>query len=71
VLRLYAIVLGLLSSVGFSPPQRPPANYDETRVPAYVLPDPLVRTNGTRVTTPQAWRSGRRPELLRLFAREM
>ncbi|HEX2310816.1 MAG TPA: hypothetical protein VHH91_08875, partial [Vicinamibacterales bacterium] len=71
MLRLHAVVLAVLSSVGLSPPQQPPANYDETRVPAYVLPDPLVRTNGTRVTTPQAWRSVRRPELLRLFAREM
>jgi hypothetical protein len=72
VLRLQTIVFFLLTGVGLlSAPQRPPGNYDETRVPAYVLPDPLVRTNGTRVTTPQAWRSVRRPELLRLFAREM
>jgi hypothetical protein len=48
--------------------QQPSANYDEARVPGYVLPDPLIRVDGSRVTTPQAWRSLRRPELLRLFA---
>jgi hypothetical protein len=51
--------------------QRPAPNYEESRVPAYVLPDPLVRADGTRVTTVQAWRSSRRPELLRLFEAEV
>ena len=45
-------------------------NYDETRVPAFVLPDPLVRADGSRVITPQAWRT-RRSELLHLFATEV
>ena len=42
-------------------------NYDETLVPKYVLPDPLVRTDGTRVENAEAWRSRRRPEILKLF----
>jgi hypothetical protein len=35
------------------------------------LPDPLVRDDGTRVTTAAEWREKRRPELIELFAREM
>ncbi|MDP3849300.1 MAG: acetylxylan esterase [Luteolibacter sp.] len=40
--------------------------YDETQVPSYTLPDPLVFKNGSPVTTPAEWEK-RREELLRLF----
>ena len=43
------------------------ANYDERKVPPYVLPDPLVLADGTKLTTPEAWRTRRRPEILKLF----
>lgn len=43
------------------------ANYDESKVPAYTLPDPLVLQDGTRVTDPRSWKNRRRPEILRLF----
>ncbi|HEX8204276.1 MAG TPA: acetylxylan esterase, partial [Isosphaeraceae bacterium] len=49
--------------------QQPDINYDESQVPAYTLPDPLVAADGDRVTTPEAWRQRRRPELLHLFER--
>ncbi|HID22114.1 MAG TPA: acetylxylan esterase, partial [Planctomycetaceae bacterium] len=42
-------------------------NYDESKVPAYTLPDPLVALDGRRVTTPQMWLEVRRPEILELF----
>lgn len=45
----------------------PPINYDESKVPAYTLPDPLVMLDGQRVTDAATWRQKRRPELLRLF----
>ncbi|HVZ66424.1 MAG TPA: acetylxylan esterase [Lacunisphaera sp.] len=45
-------------------------NYDEAKVPAYALPDPLVRNDGSRVTNAAAW-PARRAELLRLFAEEV
>ena len=49
----------------------PPANTDESKVPPYTLPDPLVCVDGTRVTDPAMWKSKRRPELLRLFDSEI
>jgi hypothetical protein len=45
----------------------PTANYDESKVGSYTLPDPLVLLNGQRVTDAQMWRDQRRPEILQLF----
>ena len=42
-------------------------NYDESKVPAYTLPDPLILNNGEPVTDAQTWYSQRRPEILELF----
>lgn len=41
--------------------------FDEARVPAYTLPDPLRMQDGTPVADAAAWRAKRRPEVLRLF----
>ncbi len=43
------------------------ANYDEAKVPDYILPDPLVFDDGTPVVDPGAWTARRRPEILALF----
>ena len=43
------------------------ANYDESRVPDYVLPDPLVNEDGSAVKTASDWEKIRRPEILGLF----
>lgn len=51
--------------------QRPGTIADETAVPPYTLPDPLAFESGERVATAADWRSRRRPELLRLFEREV
>ncbi|MHB8898399.1 MAG: glucuronyl esterase domain-containing protein [Thermoguttaceae bacterium] len=50
---------------------QPEANYDENRVPAYSLPDPLVCTDGTPVRDAATWQSRRRPEILALFEKEV
>jgi (4-O-methyl)-D-glucuronate---lignin esterase len=43
------------------------AHYDESLVPEYTLPDPLICEDGTPVTDTETWTSKRRPEILRLF----
>ncbi|MCA9140777.1 MAG: DUF1080 domain-containing protein [Planctomycetales bacterium] len=47
--------------------RRPEFNYDESKVPDFTLPDPLVSTDGETVVTPTQWNEVRRPELLELF----
>src|SRR5690606_38923340 len=42
-------------------------NYDESKVPAYTLPDPLTFANGKKVRSAKDWTSGRRAEILELF----
>lgn len=42
-------------------------NYDESKVPEFDLPDPLVAEDGRRIDSAEAWRSKRRPEIQRLF----
>ena len=46
-------------------------NRDESKVPSYVLPDPLVCANGQPVTTANQWRTQRRGDLLDLFRTHM
>jgi (4-O-methyl)-D-glucuronate---lignin esterase len=41
--------------------------FDEAQVPAYVLSDPLLMQNGTKVDTAEKWGATRRGEILRLF----
>lgn len=47
-----------------------PINNDESKVPSYSLPDPLVLQNGKKVEDPKVWFEKRRPEILRLFESE-
>jgi hypothetical protein len=42
------------------------SNYDETKIKPYTLPDPLVFTDGRRVTGADAWKR-RREELIRVY----
>ncbi|OHB80518.1 MAG: acetylxylan esterase [Planctomycetes bacterium RBG_16_55_9] len=47
--------------------QRSETNYDEQKVPAYTLPDPLVMSDGKKVGDALLWKSRRRQEILGLF----
>jgi hypothetical protein len=42
-------------------------NYDEAKVPAFTLPDPLLRADGRGGYDAAGWTGGRRSEILRLF----
>jgi hypothetical protein len=44
-----------------------PANFNETLVGNYTLPDPLVLANGKRVKDAKTWNEKRRPEIVHLF----
>lgn len=46
-------------------------NYDESKVPAYTLPELLRTASGQPVTTVAQWERQRRPELLELFSAQM
>lgn len=43
------------------------ANYDESKVPGYQLPDSLISNSGQPITTAEEWVGSRRAEVLRLF----
>ncbi len=47
------------------------ANYDESQVGTYTLPDPLVLASGQRVRDADTWYKKRRPEIVKLFETNM
>src|SRR5277367_6079946 len=47
------------------------ANFDESKVTAYKLPDPLVLNDGKKVTTAKVWWSERRPEIVEAFDKDV
>ena len=48
-----------------------PINYDEAKVPAYILPDLLTSATRQKVTGKKEWTNVRRPELLELFTSQV
>ena len=64
----YAIGLALLT---MPEPETTAANYDEAKVPAYDLPDPLMMQDGTPVKSAKDWTEKRRPEVLELFREQV
>ena len=61
----------LLTMFVVAPAQNPPnANYDESKVGSYTLPDPLVMKNGRKVTNQREWEE-RRKEIFELFATQV
>lgn len=66
LIPLFAISL-LFSLLPLAAEEIAGPNYDESKVPAYTLPDPLVFEDGKPVKSAEDW-SKRRAELLKLFA---
>lgn len=64
-LVILAVVPALLSVHAQAQPAD--ANYDESKVKPYLLPDPLTLSSGERVKDLAVWEKRRRPEILRLF----
>ncbi len=63
----FLIFVALLFSCDAATAQKFKPNYDESKIPDYVLPDVLVTQAGDRVSDAKTWNEVRRPELLRLF----
>ncbi len=61
---MWIFLIGLVSII---PVFGQEANYDESKVPDYTLPDPLVGSDGTVVDDVETWKEKRRPELLEMF----
>jgi hypothetical protein len=62
-------ILSMLTSMTWA--QNPAnANYDESKVGAYTLPDPLVTSSGIRVERAGGW-AARRTELLEIYASQV
>jgi hypothetical protein len=66
---LLLVTLLSISSFAMNPAAAQPkgAHYDEAKVPAYTLPDPLLLKNGQPVANAEAWKTQRRAEILELF----
>jgi hypothetical protein len=68
--RLFPLVLGLVACLA-AEAQDFNTNYDEAKVPQYVLPDVLVMRNGERVRHVRTWQGRRRPEILEIYRTEV
>jgi len=70
-MRPWVLSLFLLASLVMSTPasaaETIPSNEDESKVPPYTLPNPLVSELGKTIDSAGAWQKIRRPELLELF----
>ena len=62
-----SIMLAACCVASVASAQPPGTNYDESKVPEYTLPDPLVTGGGEKVAGAKTWREKRRPEILQLF----
>lgn len=63
--KLFTRIVLLITCLAFVLPGNAGAvNYDESKVPDYVLPDVLTCADGTSVSSVQTWEEKRRPELL-------
>ena len=60
-----AALAGVLCAAALAQPAG--TNFDESKVPPYTLPDPLVLADGRAVRDAKTWIKERRPEILRLF----
>jgi hypothetical protein len=63
--ELIVLLFLVMSSLAFS--QERQTIYDENLVPEFVLPDPLILSDGSVVTNIETWWSQRRPEIVQLF----
>ena len=56
-----------MQSIDASAQFPPGTNVDESKVPPYVLPDPLVMSNGKAIKDTKEWNTIQRPYIYHLF----
>jgi len=66
-LSAFIILLYLMQSTIASAQLPPGTNVDESKVPPYTLPDPLVMSNGKKVKNAKEWITIQRPYIYHLF----
>lgn len=72
MLRVLSYIIWCMCFVGAVPlAAKDKFNYDESKVPAYTLPELLVSENGHKISDVKDWESIRRPEILRLFTEQV
>ncbi|MBL7734787.1 MAG: hypothetical protein JNL51_04965 [Chitinophagaceae bacterium] len=64
----FLLLAVILNSAGVKAQRRPvPTNYDESKIPPYTLPDPLLSINGKKISSAKEWEKKQRPYVLALF----
>jgi len=69
-MKKYLIITAILLTAGCVYAQNG-TNYDEAKVPKYILPDVLKCDNGKQVKTAKEWEELRRPEVLEIFTSQV
>lgn len=69
----YSLLSLLLTSgaLTMAADEKEPVNSDESKVPAYTLPDVLTANDGKKIATKEDWQNTRRAEVLEIFKREV
>ncbi len=67
----YFVILFVLTGVVLAVAQEFVPNYDESKVSAFKLPDPLLLANGQKVKKAAVWWQKRRPEIFKLFEEQV
>lgn len=70
-MKLIFLLAGCMLTSSVAVSQNFVANYDESKVPVYELPDPLKTEAGKAVTDEKTWNKIRRPETLELFEKHV
>ena len=50
---------------------QPEFNYEEEKIPSFILPDVLTSVNRKKITQNKEWMNLRRPEVLELFTSQV
>src|SRR5206468_6367253 len=70
--RCASLLLCIAALIGLrAGAQSPDTIYDETKVPQYSLPDPLVMKSGEHVSDAKTWTNRRRSEIVELYRTEV